>query len=107
MEMTPQEDKESLVEFLTGWRGKATKMTNKPTEKEQVRMVVKNLQPQFRKYLITQLLATFEQVFDPAIEVEDALQSGDIERRESSQRDTRRPYTKGQTLYHWVESFFT
>ena len=42
-ETTRQEFKESFIEFLTRWRNKAAKMVQRPIEKDQVRIVIKNL----------------------------------------------------------------
>ena len=43
LETTCQNSGETFVDFLSRWRGKASKMTNRPTEMEQVQIVVKNL----------------------------------------------------------------
>ena len=51
LEMTRQEYKELFAEFLTRWREKAAKMINRPNEKEQVRMIIKNMQPEYLEKL--------------------------------------------------------
>ena len=43
LQTTHQNSGETFVNFLSHWRGKAAKMTNRPTEMEQVQIVVKNL----------------------------------------------------------------
>ena len=40
-----QEPKESFSTFITKWRSKAAQMMNRPSEEEQLTMVVKNLLP--------------------------------------------------------------
>ena len=60
LETTCQNAGEIFVDFLSRWREKAAKMTNRPTEMEQVQIVDKNLQGSVKKHLITQSLATFQ-----------------------------------------------
>ncbi|KAL7200695.1 hypothetical protein ACSBR1_032595 [Camellia fascicularis] len=45
LETTRQEPKESFSDFVTWWRAKASMMTIRPVDKDQIRMVVHNLQP--------------------------------------------------------------
>ena len=54
LETTKQEPKESFFTFITKWRSKATQMMNRPSEEEQLVMVVKNLLPVYHKYLFSQ-----------------------------------------------------
>ncbi len=49
------------------------KMTNRPTEKDQVRLVVKILQPSYYEKLCYYPLATLEQLYDAGVLVEDIL----------------------------------
>ena len=60
LQTTLQNSGETFVDFLSRWRGKAAKMTNRPTEVEQVQIVVKNLQGSFKRHLIAQPLSTFQ-----------------------------------------------
>ena len=83
LETTPQDAKEIFSTFLERWRAKDAKMTTRPTEKDQVRMVIKNLQPQLMKHLIVQPLNTFEKLFDVGIQVEDAIRNGFLEKNKS------------------------
>ena len=43
LETTKQEPKESFFTFITKWRAKAAQMMSRPSEEEQLAMVVKNL----------------------------------------------------------------
>ena len=45
LETIKQEPKESFSTFITKWRDKATQMMNRPSEEEQLTMVVKNVLP--------------------------------------------------------------
>ncbi|KAL7177860.1 hypothetical protein ACSBR2_031090 [Camellia fascicularis] len=59
LETTRQEPKESFSEFVARWRAKASMMTIRPTDKDQIRMVVCNLQPKLMQKMIVLLFPTF------------------------------------------------
>ncbi|KAL7169329.1 hypothetical protein ACSBR2_034387 [Camellia fascicularis] len=44
LEATRQEPKKGFSDFVTQWRAKASMMTIRPSKKDQIRMVVHNLQ---------------------------------------------------------------
>ncbi|XP_057986706.1 uncharacterized protein LOC131171253 [Hevea brasiliensis] len=73
LETTRQKPNETFSEYLLRWRKKAMKMTNRPAEKDQVRLVVKSLQPSYYEKLCYYPLATFEQLYDAGVLVEDVL----------------------------------
>ena len=50
LETMKQELKESFSTFITKWRSKATQMMNRPSEEEQLAMIIKNLLPVYHKY---------------------------------------------------------
>ena len=52
LETMMQEPKEFFFTFITKWRSKAAQMMNRPSEEEQLTMVVKNLFPVYHKYLL-------------------------------------------------------
>ena len=54
LETTNQELKESFSAFITKWRAKATQIMSRPSEEEQLAMVVKNLLPVYHIYLFAQ-----------------------------------------------------
>ena len=47
LETTKQLSNDSFSNFLMRWRGKASQMPNQPSEKDQVRMVMKNVLPTY------------------------------------------------------------
>ncbi|MVY95942.1 hypothetical protein GP918_30870 [Enterobacteriaceae bacterium 8376wD7] len=53
LEMTKQESNEDFATFVARWREKAAKMKNRPSEEDQVRIVVKNLQPKYLTHIYT------------------------------------------------------
>ena len=52
LETTRQEEKESFAKFLTRWRKKTDQMTDRPTEQEQVDIIIKNLRPVYQTQLL-------------------------------------------------------
>ena len=50
LETTKQELKESFSTFITKWRAKAAQMMSRPSEEEQLAIVVNNLLPIYHKY---------------------------------------------------------
>ena len=51
-------------------------MTHRPAEKEQVRILVKNLQPVYHEKLFYQSITTFGELFEIGSRVEDAIREG-------------------------------
>ena len=99
---------ETFVDFLSHWRGKVAKMTNRPTEMEQMQIVVKNLQGSIKKHLIVQPLATFQQLYAAGIQVEDAIRSGILDREDFqcsfSQKIWQQPFLKPQLQFPFQRS---
>ncbi|KAF5932946.1 hypothetical protein HYC85_029117 [Camellia sinensis] len=52
LETMRQDPKESFSEFVARWRAKASMMTLRPTDKDQIRMIVRNLQPNLMQKMI-------------------------------------------------------
>ena len=74
LEMLRQKENEGFTSFFNKWRETSAKMIEVPTEKESVRMFIKNLQEKYSKHLKYQHnLNTFKAVYDIGIEIEDDL----------------------------------
>ena len=43
LETTKQGIGETFFKYMTRWKGKASRMVNRPNEKEQINMIIKNL----------------------------------------------------------------
>ncbi|KAK9998180.1 hypothetical protein SO802_017783 [Lithocarpus litseifolius] len=78
LETTKQETKESFSTFITKWRAKAAQMMSRPSEEEQLAMVVKNLMPVYHKYLFAQYFPNFEVLIAAGTQIEDAINNGII-----------------------------
>ena len=47
LETTKQGVGETFSEYITRWKGKASRMVNMPNEKDQINMIIKNLLPTY------------------------------------------------------------
>ncbi|KAF5932703.1 hypothetical protein HYC85_028874 [Camellia sinensis] len=96
LETTRQEPKESFSEFVTRWRAKASMMTLRPTDKDQIRMIVRNLQPKLMQKMIVLPFPTFSDLHEMGVQIEDALKQGLIDNdREQPHRTFNRNTNAG------------
>ena len=78
LETTKQEPKESFSTFITKWRAKAAHMMSRPSEEEQLAMVVKNLLLVYHKYLFAQYFPNFKAIITAGTQIEDAINNNTI-----------------------------
>ena len=76
LETTKQGAKETFSSFITRWRAKAVQMTPRPSEEDQLQMVVKNLLPTYNKHLFAQYFPTFKALVAAGTQIKAALQTG-------------------------------
>ncbi|KAF5931575.1 hypothetical protein HYC85_027746 [Camellia sinensis] len=76
LETTRQEPKESFSDFVIRWRAKASTMTLRPTDKDQIRMIVRNLHPKLMQRMIVVPFPTFADLHDMGVQIEDAMKQG-------------------------------
>ncbi|KAF5933883.1 hypothetical protein HYC85_030054 [Camellia sinensis] len=86
LEVTRQEPKESFSNFVTRWRAKASMMTIKPVDKDQIGMVVRNLQPKLMQKMIVLPLPTFADLHEIGVQIEDAMKQGLIDQEKEQPR---------------------
>ena len=79
LETTKQEPKESFSTFITKWRAKAAQMMSKPSEEEQLAMIVKNLLIVYHKYFFGQYFPNYKALIAVGTQIEDAINNGTIE----------------------------
>ena len=53
-------------------------MMNRPSEEEQLALVIKNLLPIYHKYLFAQYFPNFKALIDVGTQIEDAINNGTI-----------------------------
>lgn len=85
LENTYQEPREGYSDFLMRWKTKASQMINRPEEEEQVRLVTRNLRPEYIEKLEYQGITTFLQMDRMCAAVDEAIHSGRIKREAPSQ----------------------
>ena len=74
LETTRQRDNETFSKFLVRWRAKASKMINRPNEKDQVNIVMKGLLPVYYNRM-------FEQLCNSRMRIEDAIDNEQLDKR--------------------------
>ncbi|KAI8535425.1 hypothetical protein RHMOL_Rhmol10G0172800 [Rhododendron molle] len=76
LKSTKMEAKESFADFVKRWRAKAALMTERPSERDQLLIISRNLQPDYVRHLVPiQASANFETFFESGLAIEDALWS--------------------------------
>ena len=68
-----QKPNEGFFEFVTRWRAKASMMTTRPSKKDQIRMVVRNLHGKLLQKMIVLPLFTFTELHEMRVQIEDAM----------------------------------
>ncbi|XP_030949873.1 uncharacterized protein LOC115973769 [Quercus lobata] len=78
LETTKQEPKESFSTFITKWRANVAQMMSRPSEEEQLAMVVKNLLSVYHKDLFAQYFPNFKALIVVGTQIEDAINNSTI-----------------------------
>ena len=55
LETTKQGEGETFSEYMIRWKGKASKMVNRPNKKDQINMIIKNLLPAYNNRLLLRM----------------------------------------------------
>lgn len=74
--MTTEEPKENFT---------AAGMKNRPSEEDQIRMVIKNLQPHYLRHFYPQVVSDFKRVHVVRQQVEDGFNLGLLDKNEPPQ----------------------
>ena len=96
LETTKQGVGETFSEHMTRWKNKASRMVNRPNEKYQINMIIKNLLPVYNSRIFSSPISSFGQLCDCGTRIEDALNNGQLEKGES-QPLTKKTYGGGTT----------
>ncbi|XP_028058154.1 uncharacterized protein LOC114262022 [Camellia sinensis] len=91
LEATTQNLKEPFIDFMARWRAKAARMTSRPSEREQVRLVVQNLEPNMLQRMIVASLSTFTSLHELGVQIESAFKKGIIHR---TSEPAKKPFTR-------------
>ncbi|KAF5934468.1 hypothetical protein HYC85_030639 [Camellia sinensis] len=86
LETTRQEPKEGFSDFVARRRAKASMMTLRPTDKDQIRMIVRNLQPKLMQKMIVLPFPTFFDLHEMGVQIEDAMKQGLLDQEKEQPR---------------------
>ena len=93
LELTKQKFNESFSDFLTMFMNKARLMKNKLAEKDQVRMIVRNMSPNLVERLQMMNLKTFVDLYDDRLQAEEM----ENEKKKTAKSTGIRNYPTGGT----------
>ena len=81
---------------MTRWKTKASRMVNRPNEKDQINMIIKNLLPAYNSRLLSSPINLFGELCDSGTRIEDTINNGQLEKGESNP-PTKKTYGGGAT----------
>ena len=96
LETTKQGVGETFSEYMTRWKNRASRMVNRPNEKDQINMIMKNFHPVYNSRLLSSPISSFGELCDCGTRIEDALNNGQLEKRERKY-PTKKTYGRGTT----------
>ena len=76
LEATKQGIGETFSEYMTRWKGKTSRMVNRPNEKDEINMIVKNLLSAYNSRLLSLPISSFGELCDCGTRIEDAINDG-------------------------------
>ena len=94
LETTKQGVGETFIEYMTRWKTKASRMVNRPDEKDHINMIIKNLLPTYNSRFLSSLISSFGELHDYGTRIEDAINNGQLEKGESKP-PTKKTYGGG------------
>ena len=97
LKTTKQGRRETFSEYMTGWKNKASRMVNRPNEKDQINMIIKNLLSVYNSRILSSPISSFGALYDCGTIIEDALNNGQLEKRERKPQ-TKKTYGRGTTI---------
>ncbi|XP_077247897.1 uncharacterized protein LOC143887664 [Tasmannia lanceolata] len=90
LKMLKQGHNETFTSFIRRWRRKAVRMTHRLSDEDQIKIVVKNLSPQYYHHMAIQYFLDFNHLIKTGTQVEDALAKGLKTRTSTDVRDGKR-----------------
>ncbi|XP_077215834.1 uncharacterized protein LOC143850469 [Tasmannia lanceolata] len=85
------EEIRTLENIANRWRRKAAQMTHRLSDEDQIKIVVKNLSPQYYHHMAIQYFLDFNHLIKTGTQIEDALAKGLRSRVSSDGREGKRP----------------
>ncbi|XP_077246134.1 uncharacterized protein LOC143886015 [Tasmannia lanceolata] len=91
---------ETFTSFIRRWRRKAAQMTHRLSDEEQIKIVVKNLSPQYYHHMAIQYFLDFNHLIKTGTQIEDALAKGLRSRISSEVREGKRPVSAPKEVHN-------
>ncbi|XP_077217858.1 uncharacterized protein LOC143852360 [Tasmannia lanceolata] len=91
---------ETFTSFIRRWRRKAAQMTHRLPDEEKIKIVVKNLSPQYYHHMAIQYFLDFNHLIKTGTQIEDALSNGLRSRVPSDSREGKRPMVAPKEVHN-------
>ncbi|XP_077237383.1 uncharacterized protein LOC143879076 [Tasmannia lanceolata] len=91
---------ETFTSFIRRWRRKAAQMTHRLSDADQIKIVVKNLSPQYYHHMAIQYFLDFNHLIKTGTQIEDALSKGLRSRSSSDVREGKRPIVAPKEVHN-------
>ena len=79
LETTKQRIGETFSKYMISRKGKASRMVNRPNEKDQINMIIKNLLLAYNSKFLSSPISSFGELCDCGTRIEDAINNGQLE----------------------------
>ncbi|KAL6315422.1 hypothetical protein AAG906_000536 [Vitis piasezkii] len=76
LEALRQRTEESVSSFISRWRGKIAEIVDRPSERDQIQMVLRSLQPRIARHVVGVPFADFGSLVMALYDVEDGISRG-------------------------------
>ena len=96
LETTKQGVGKTFSENMTRWKGKASRMVNRPNEKDQINMIIKNLLLAYNSRLLSLPISSFGELCNCGTRIKDAINNRQLEKGESKPL-IKKTYGEGAT----------
>ena len=83
LETTKQKVGETFFKYMIRWKGKESRMVNRPNEKDQINVIIKNFLPAYNSRLLSSPISSFGELCDCETRIEDAINNGKLEKGKS------------------------
>ena len=74
---------ETFSEYMTRWKGKASRMVNKPNKRDQINKIIKNLLLTYNSRLLSSPIRSFGELCYCGTRMGDAINNGQLDKGES------------------------
>ncbi|RVW24845.1 Retrovirus-related Pol polyprotein from transposon 297 [Vitis vinifera] len=92
LEALRQRTEESISSFISRWRGKIAEIVDRPSERDQIQMVLRSLQPRIARHVVGVPFADFGSLVMALYDVEDGISRGLWANSSSSDVKGKKPF---------------